>query len=173
VGSVSERRRARGPWSRRRGDDRGGVIVEFAAAVPFLMLALALVWQVLLLGLTSMYASHGAAEAARQAAVTPDDPERIDEEARKRVRPPWDGEDVMTVAVVERDGRRYAQVTMAMPIFLPGVSGPWDVTGEAGVTTEVVPRGGIPAPDAPQDPPSADPSSDESPPEVQHREVAP
>jgi pilus assembly protein CpaE len=58
---------------------------------------------------------------------------------------------------------------MAMPIFLPGVSGPWDVTGEAGVTTEVVPRGGIPAPDAPPQ----DPSSDESPPEVQHRGVAP
>ncbi|WP_312889482.1 pilus assembly protein [Nocardiopsis aegyptia] len=141
--------------------------MEFAAAVPFVMLALALVWQVLLLGLTSMYASHGAAEAARQAAVTPDDPARIDEEARKRVRPPWDGDDVMTVAVVERDGRRYAQVSLAMPIFLPGASGPWDITGEAGVVAEVAPRGGPPGPD-----PSPQESAEESPPEVQHREVA-
>nr|WP_116244323.1 pilus assembly protein [Nocardiopsis sp. FIRDI 009] len=121
-------------------DDRGGVIVEFAAAVPFLMLALALVWQVLLLGITSMYASHGAAEAARQAAVTPDDLERVDEETRKRIRPPWDGEDVLTVAIVERDGVRYAQVTMAMPVFLPGVGGPWDITAESRIVTEVEPR---------------------------------
>ncbi|APC34321.1 MULTISPECIES: pilus assembly protein TadE [Nocardiopsis] len=127
----------------RRGD-RGGVIVEFAAAVPFMMLALALVWQVLLLGVTAMYASHGAAEAARQAAVTPDDMARVDEEARKRVRPPWDGADVMSVEIVERDGARYARVTMAMPIFLPGASGPWDVTGEARVVTEVEPRGATP-----------------------------
>ncbi|WP_369696585.1 pilus assembly protein [Nocardiopsis sp. YSL2] len=128
------------------------------------MLALALVWQVLLLGLTSMYASHGAAEAARQAAVTPDDTARIDEEARKRVRSPWDGQDVMTVAVVERDGRRYAQVTLAMPIFLPGAAGPWDVTGEAGVVPEVAPREDVPGQDQPPQ---------ESPPEVRNREVAP
>ncbi|WP_040684583.1 hypothetical protein [Nocardiopsis halotolerans] len=114
--------------------------MEFAASVPFLMLALALVWQVLLLGITAMYASHGAAEAARQAAVTPDDMALVDEETRKRVRPPWNGEDVMNVEIVERDGARYARVALAMPIFLPGVSGPWDVTGEARVVTEVEPR---------------------------------
>lgn len=142
VASVAEsgRRAARGSDVPRRGD-RGGVIVEFAAVVPFLLLALALVWQVLLLGITAMYASHGAAEAARQAAVTPDDMERVEEEARKRVRAPWDGADVMTVEVVERDGSRFARVTLAMPIFLPGASGPWDVTGEARVVTEVEPRG--------------------------------
>ncbi len=123
--------------------DRGGVIVEFAAVVPFLMLALALVWQVVLVGITSMYASHASAEAARQAAVTPDDAERIDEEARKRVRPPWDDGDMMTVEIVDRgDDGRFAQVTLAMPIFLPGAAGPWDVTGESAVIQEVDPRGG-------------------------------
>lgn len=135
--------RVRGGARERRRDD-GGVIVEFAAAVPFVMLALALVWQVLLLGITSMYASHGAAEAARQASVTPDDMERVDEEARKRVRPPWDGGDVMSVTVVEREGARFARVTLAMPVFLPGVAGPWDITGEARVVTEVEPRGSTP-----------------------------
>ncbi|MEE2042116.1 pilus assembly protein [Nocardiopsis tropica] len=137
---MAEPRSAR---ARRRRDD-GAVIVEFAAAVPFMMLAMALVWQVLLLCITSMYASPGAAEAARQASVTPDDMERIGEEARKRVRPPWDGEDVMTVSVVERDGGRFARVTLAMPIFLPGVTGPWDITGEALVVPEVEPRGTAP-----------------------------
>ncbi len=162
MGSVADRgsgprrgprRRAR-PVRSRRGPhaDRGGVIVEFAAVVPFLMLALALVWQVLLLGITSMYASHGAAEAARQASVTPDDPARIDEEARKRVRAPWDGEDVMTVSIVDRDGVRHARVTLAMPIFLPGATGPWDISAESRVVTEVAPRGGVGDPVAPQDP---------------------
>lgn len=135
--AAARSRRNRVPRS-----DRGGVIVEFAAVVPFLMLALALVWQVVLVGITSMYASHASAEAARQAAVTPDDAERIDEEARKRVRPPWDGEDMMTVEIVERGDGRFAQVTLAMPIFLPGAAGPWDVTGESAVVQEVDPRGG-------------------------------
>lgn len=107
--------------------------------VPFLMLALALVWQVVLIGLTSMYTSHAAAEAARQAAITPDDQSRVDEEARKRVRSPWDGEDVLTVTVVDRDGTRFARATMAVPVFLPGLSGPWDITGEAVVVPEVEP----------------------------------
>ncbi|WP_017582034.1 TadE/TadG family type IV pilus assembly protein [Nocardiopsis valliformis] len=127
-------------------DDRGGVFVEFAAMVPFMMLALALVWQVLLIGITSMYASHGAAEAARQASVTPDDMERIDEEARKRVRAPWDAEDVLTTEILERDGTRFARVSLAMPVFLPGTTGPWQITGEAKVVTEVPPRG-LPEPE--------------------------
>lgn len=122
--------------------DHGGVIVEFAAVIPFLMLALALVWQVVLIGITSMYASHASSEAARQAAVTPDDTALIDEEARKRVRPPWDGEDMMSVDIVERDGGRFAQVSLSMPIFLPGAAGPWDVTGESAVVPEVDPLDG-------------------------------
>ena len=141
MGSMAEPSAARARAGRR---DDGAIIVEFAAAVPFMMMAMALVWQVLLLGITSMYASHGAAEAARQASVTPDDMARVDEEARKRVRPPWDGDDVMAVTVVERDGVRFAQVSLAMPIFLPGATGPWDITGEARVVPEVEPRGATP-----------------------------
>ncbi len=131
---------------RRPSDDRGAVFVEFAAMVPFMMLAMALVWQVLLIGLTSMYASHAATEAARQASVTPDDMTRIDEEARKRVRAPWDGDDVLTTEIVERDGTRFARVSVAMPVFLPGTTGPWEITGEAAVVTEVPPRG-LPEPE--------------------------
>jgi hypothetical protein len=126
--------------------------VEFAAVVPFLLMALALIWQVLLIGLTSMYASHGASEAARQAAVTPDDMERIDEEARKRVLSPWDSPEVLTTEIVERDGGRYARVTVAVPVFLPGTEGPWDISGEAKVVTEVAPRGGHGLPDEEVDP---------------------
>ncbi|MEU3018847.1 MULTISPECIES: pilus assembly protein [unclassified Nocardiopsis] len=105
-----------------------------------MMLALALVWQVLLIGVTSMYASHGASEAARQASVTPDDPDRVDEEARKRVRAPWNGADVMSTEVVDRDGTRFARVSLEMPVFMPGVTVPWTLTGEAKVVTEVRPR---------------------------------
>ncbi|USY21854.1 pilus assembly protein [Nocardiopsis exhalans] len=130
--------------------------MEFAAMVPFMMLALALVWQVLLIGITSMYASHGAAEAARQASVTPDDMERIDEEARKRVREPWDAEDVLTTEILERDGTRFARVSLAMPVFLPGTTGPWQISGEAKVVTEVPPRG-LPEPETSDEPERVDP----------------
>ncbi|QVQ53766.1 AAA family ATPase [Spiractinospora alimapuensis] len=121
----------------RRIDDRGGTLLELASLTPLLLLMLLLVWQVLLIGLTGMYAGHAANEGARQAALTPDDHERIVEEATKRVMSPWDQEDTFTVEVEDRTDGQYVAVSIAMPVVLPGTTGPWDVTGES----RVVPQG--------------------------------
>lgn len=109
--------------------------------VPFLMLALALVWQVVLIGLTSMFASHAAAEGARQSAVTPNDPISVNREALRRVPSPWDDPDNLHILTEERNGTWYTQVVMYVPVLLPGISSSWSITGEAMVVPEVEPRG--------------------------------
>lgn len=122
--------------SARDHGDRGGGLVEFAVVVPFLLLALLLVWQVVLLGISAMYASHAAAEGARQAAVTPRDMDRIDEEARKRIRPPWNEEDTFSVRVDRREDGSYVQAVVMMPVVLPGTPSAWEIVGEAKVVPE-------------------------------------
>ncbi|GAA3725772.1 AAA family ATPase [Salinactinospora qingdaonensis] len=122
--------------SRHSRDDRGAAITEFAALVPLLLLALLTVWQVLLLGITAMYASHAAAEGARQAAVTPDNQERIIEEAKKRVRAPWDDSSTFALTITPHDDAQYVRVSIAMPLVLPGTAGPLDVTGESRIYPE-------------------------------------
>lgn len=98
--------------------DRGASILEFVAVIPLLGFALLLGWQVILFGLTSMYASHAANEAARQAAVTPNNMELIHEEAAKRVRDPWDGE-AFSLSIQTSGGRDYAEVGITMPWVIP------------------------------------------------------
>lgn len=127
---LARSRRARGR------DDTGASIVEFASLVPLLGLALLLTWQIVLIGLTGMYASHAANEGARQAAITPDDPELIREEAVRRVRPPWDDEDTFRLERITVDGREYVEVTIAMPMVLPGLGSPWDISSRAMIFPE-------------------------------------
>ncbi|TDQ49256.1 AAA family ATPase [Actinorugispora endophytica] len=128
---MAQTRRSRG----NRGDS-GASIVEFAALLPFLGLALLLTWQIVLVGLTGMYASHAANEGARQASLTPNDPELILEEATRRVRAPWDEEDAFTLEQVVEQGQEYVQVTIAMPAVLPGVESPWDISSRSLVLRE-------------------------------------
>ncbi|MFC7329787.1 AAA family ATPase [Marinactinospora rubrisoli] len=127
---------ARGRPSRHARGESGSLVVEFAAVVPFLGLALLLVWQVLLVGITGMYAGHAANEGARQAAITPGDLAAIREEATKRVRAPWDAADTFDLAVVERGGRSFVRVTIATPAVIPGVDSPWGITSEALIIPE-------------------------------------
>ncbi|MFC7744588.1 pilus assembly protein [Nocardiopsis composta] len=84
-----------------------------------------------------MYAGHAANEAARQAAVTPNDLGKITGEAAKRVSAPWDSTDTFHVDIEHRpDGTSYAKATLAMPVVLPNATSPWDVTGRARIIYE-------------------------------------
>ncbi|WP_017557383.1 AAA family ATPase [Nocardiopsis baichengensis] len=121
---------------KQKAGDKGAQFVEFAAVTPLLLLSALLVWQVVLYGITSMYAGHAANEAARQAAVTPDDLGKITGEAAKRVRAPWDGSDTFHVEIDHRSDGSYARAVLAMPVVLPSASSPWEVSGESRIVYE-------------------------------------
>ncbi|GAB3454375.1 hypothetical protein GCM10027570_34450 [Streptomonospora sediminis] len=120
---------------RRRGDS-GALFVEFSATLPFVGLALLLTWQVLLVGLTGMYAAHAANEGARQAAIDVSDTEAITDQAAKRVSPPWNDEGTFTAEVIGTDAGRAVQVSIATPVFLPGIDGPWNISSQALIVPE-------------------------------------
>ncbi|MUL42524.1 MinD/ParA family protein [Streptomonospora sp. PA3] len=126
AGPLERRARA---W-RRRGDS-GALFVEFASTLPFVGLALLLTWQILLVGLTGMFASHAANEGARQAAIDPSDHEAITEEAAKRISPPWNDDDTLHVEVVDTGAGQAVRASIATPVFLPGVDGPWEISSQA------------------------------------------
>ncbi|MFD0777119.1 TadE/TadG family type IV pilus assembly protein, partial [Streptomonospora algeriensis] len=121
--------------ARLRGDS-GALFVEFAATLPFVGLALLVTWQILLVGLTGMFASHAANEGARQAAITPADHDAIAEEAAKRVSPPWNGEGTLDVEVIGTEAGQSVQASIATPVFLPGVDGPWEISSRSLIIPE-------------------------------------
>ncbi|MDA0563242.1 AAA family ATPase [Streptomonospora sp. S1-112] len=131
---TSPRGRRVRAW-RRRGDS-GALFVEFASTLPFVGLALLITWQILLVGLTGMFASHAANEGARQAAIDPSDLEAVEEEAAKRVSPPWNEEGTFSVEIIDTEGGEAVQVSIATPVFLPGVDGPWRISSQALILPE-------------------------------------
>ncbi|GAA2003032.1 hypothetical protein GCM10009799_32700 [Nocardiopsis rhodophaea] len=116
--------------------DKGAQLVEFAAVFPLLVLSGLLVWQMVLFGITSMYAGHAANEGARQAAVSPNDRGKIVGEAAKRIQKPWNSNGTFALDIVQRNEGSFVKVTMAMPVVLPSTTSPWDVVGEARIVHE-------------------------------------
>lgn len=121
---------------KRRQDDQGVALVELAALTPFILFFALLVWQVIMIGLTSMFASHASAEGARQAAVTPYDAEKIEEQAKKRISVPWNSDDAFSIDSDERNLNTYIQVEIKIPIVLPGFNSTWDIGAETKVVLE-------------------------------------
>ncbi|MFI1969085.1 septum formation initiator [Streptomyces cinnamoneus] len=117
---------------RRRGGrfgDRGQVAVEFVGVLPLILVALAVVWQCVLVGYTYSLAGHAADKGARAGAV---------------------GRDCVAAAVSDLpaawrsepdcgpDGGVYrASVRVRVPVLFPGsVNWPWTVESTAGVARE-------------------------------------
>ncbi|KAB7852527.1 AAA family ATPase [Streptomyces mobaraensis] len=115
---------------RRRGGDRGQVAVEFAGIFPMILVALAVVWQCVLVGYTYSLAGHAADRAARAGAVGRD----CAEAARADLPGEW-----RTGSIdCGREGDVYkATVKLKVPVLVPdAVDWPWAVGGTAGVARE-------------------------------------
>ncbi|MBZ4318462.1 AAA family ATPase [Streptomyces huiliensis] len=115
---------------RRWGGDRGQVAVEFAGIFPMILVALAVVWQCVLVGYTYSLAGHAADRAARAGAVGRD----CAEAARADLPGEW-----RTGAIdCGREGDVYkATVKLKVPVLVPdAVDWPWAVGGTAGVARE-------------------------------------
>ncbi|MFC5745641.1 TadE family protein [Actinomadura rugatobispora] len=126
----------------RSPQDRGAVAVEFAGIIPLIGFVGLLVWQTVLVGLTSMYSSHAANEAARAVTVigyderdTPEaraDREEVRRRTVARVSGGWKDREHLHIAV--RDG--YAVVTIDTPLVIPALRSSWGITGRAKIVTE-------------------------------------
>ena len=125
------------PAARARGKgDAGVAITEFVVLIPFIGLILLLIWQAILVGLTSMYSSHAADEGARAVAVLGYDV-RGAGGGRNAGRSPgspdqWGDKNHFHLSV---DGD-YVKVTIDTPAVLPGMQAPWGISTKAKIVYE-------------------------------------
>lgn len=116
--------------------DAGTAITEFAVLIPFIGLLLLLIWQAILIGLTSMYSSHASAEGARAVAVlgydSPDARAEVERRAVARVSDQWGDKKHFHLSV---DGD-FVKVTIDTPAVLPGMHGPWGISTKAEIVYE-------------------------------------
>jgi len=116
--------------------DGGAVVAEFAAIIPLIGLLGLLVAQAIVTGLTSMYASHAANEAARAVAVlgydTPASQAEVRERTVERISGRWGNQDHLTLTVEGGNAR----VAIDTPFLLPGLRTGFDVTAEAMIVPE-------------------------------------
>lgn len=125
---------------RRRGreaaGDRGIALAEFALLTPLFALLLLVVWQALLIGLTSMYTSHAANEASRAVAVlgyqTPEARAEVRRRTVQRIGGTWGDADHLKIRV----SGGYAEVTIDTPAVLPGVRTSFGVSARSRIVDE-------------------------------------
>lgn len=110
-------------------DDRGQVAVEFLGMVPLILLTLALLWQVVLVGYTYTLAGNAADEAARACAVGDDGAAA----AGRHIGGAWS----VSGGVCETSGGMvHVQVSVEVPVLVPGLGGFFPVEGKAGAVDE-------------------------------------
>lgn len=148
IGVVQPVVRRSGGLRRSARDDRGAAIVEFAGLVPMLGLALLLIWQLIILGLTAMYASHAANEGARAAAVLGTSDKYCNvADGKKELCDTWKAvrkKAVKRIAKPFYDDRHFdmkmskTQLTVSIdaPAVLPGIHTPWPVSATARIVDE-------------------------------------
>lgn len=143
-------RASRGYGRRRPKGDQGSLYVEFMAIFPLVLFVGLIVWQLVLFGLTQMYASHAANEAARNAAVLGESPkycpqpkkpkvicsawQTIRDRSLERISGPW--ADKKTFYLRLSGTNHYAVTGVRMPVIIPGWSSPWQINERAKIVHE-------------------------------------
>jgi pilus assembly protein CpaE len=148
-------RGGKSPMKKRVRDDRGSLFIEFIGVWPMILFIALLVWQVVLIGLTQMYASHSASEAARNAAVLGESPKycptkekpqticqtwlTIRDRSVERITAPWDDKKTFYLRLNGTD--HFAVTGVRVPLVLPGWGSPWQLNARAKIVDET---GGAP-----------------------------
>ena len=117
------------PGKRRRrkdSDETGALTVEMAGGFGLLLLVIALLWQIVLTGLTFVLAGHAAREGARELAVGAP----YEEAARRDLPAGWRDD-----AVINK-GDDYVEVSLAVPALVPGLESPVRFSVRAGTVPE-------------------------------------
>ncbi|GAA2263310.1 hypothetical protein GCM10010402_18690 [Actinomadura luteofluorescens] len=121
--------------ARRGGGDSGAAVTEFAAVLPLIGLLLLVAYQVVLVGVTAVYATLAAGEGARAVAVLGNgaaDGPVVRERVASRIAAPWDRPDRLRLS---SDGDWFT-ATVRVPAVLPGTSGLFDLHARARVVHE-------------------------------------
>lgn len=113
--------------------ESGQVVVETAAMLPLLLVVLVLLWQIVLIGVTFVFAEHAAREGARAAAVEGSPP--VQQVVAAEVPGAW--RDGLSASV----GSEQVEVTIAVPLLFPGVTADWDIAASSGIVREPPPLG--------------------------------
>ncbi|MEU7255317.1 TadE family protein [Streptomyces rimosus] len=121
----------------RPGDDRGQVSVELLGLTPLILVALAVVWQFVLIGYTYALAANAADKGARAGTATRTGGAGACAAAAKKDLPgAWQGGADITCGA--QGGLFTARIGLKVPVLFPGVADfPWGtVTGSAGAAEE-------------------------------------
>ncbi|MFC9972705.1 TadE/TadG family type IV pilus assembly protein [Spirillospora sp. NPDC127200] len=133
---------------RRRGALRSDAgVMEFTAMLPLILVTFLLVWEALLIGMSTTYTAHAANEGARVAAVD-GDYAQVKAAAVKRISGVWADEDNIEVRYpggrlcdpdkvpqIDEDCG-YVRVNIRPPLLFPGVLLPMTVTARTKIVYE-------------------------------------
>ncbi|MFE4262770.1 TadE/TadG family type IV pilus assembly protein [Streptomyces sp. NPDC056883] len=123
---MAGRRRFR--WARR--GDRGQVAIEFVGMLPYILLAVVAVWEMVLVGYAFSLAGNAADEAARAGAVHGDG--ACQEAAGEHIGGAW----AMTATCGVSGNLYKARVTLNLPVLFPGLNIDFPIEGHGGSRNE-------------------------------------
>lgn len=126
------------PHGRRgRYGDQGQVSLEFLGITPLVVTVLLLIWQCVLVGYTFTLAGNAADEAARAAAAARPGGQSAacDRAAKEDLPGAWQGS-YSGADCSTSNGVVTSKVKINVPVIVPGIDIPVDITGEAGAAEE-------------------------------------
>ncbi|HEY3684388.1 MAG TPA: AAA family ATPase [Streptosporangiaceae bacterium] len=131
-------------------DDSGNLFIEFLGIWPLILFIALVMWQMVMIGMTQMYASHAATEAARNAAVLGESPkwcpqpkkppvicstwQTIKDRSLARISTPWDDKNTFYLRLTGTNN--YAVTGVRVPMVLPGLQSPWQLNARAKIVSE-------------------------------------
>lgn len=116
----------------RRGNDQGSASVEFLGVLPWALLIVAIVWQLVLVGMSFVWSGQAASAAARATSLG-QEVHQIRSAAKDAVPSGMQSD----VNVTHPNGDASVDVSVKVPVFAPGlVSSPWSVDTSRSVVME-------------------------------------
>lgn len=116
----------------RRGNDQGSASVEFMGVLPWALLIVAIVWQLVLVGMSFVWGGQAASAAARATSLGQDM-----HEVRTAAQSAVPNGMQSDVRVSKPDGADSIDVSVNVPVFAPGIiSSPWSVDMSRNVVME-------------------------------------
>src|SRR3954470_8435735 len=124
----------------RLGGERGQSSAEFMGLLPIILVIFFALWQIALTGYTYVAAGHAAREGARQLAVDDSDSGKnppFRKAAMADLPKTW-----QHGAVIEKEGTVTVSVKLKVPLLIPGLRTPWEISTTADTSVEDSPLPG-------------------------------